>query len=415
MMKVIHIFSINSGGAAIAAKRIAKSVEMVSRNNVKNEYLTLYTTEGSEEVIPFYSSSIEVFMAKIGRKVSEILLEPHSKNYPGPFTMGEYGVAYNRRLNSIFQEKDIIHIHWVNRGFFSIKQLEMLANFEIPIIWTMHDMWAFTGGCHYDGECGKYKKKCHDCICIEKGKNDFSIEQEKKKRIFTRSNFFFVGCSEWITNCAKDSYILKKQNNIECIPNPIDNDFLLQMDKSMLRDKYNVPRNEKVVLFGSMSSDDERKGGKIIHKIVSEISRRGYRTIVFGNFSSEIKRTFDNVTFFGPISDQGKMHEIYSMSDVFIAPSIQENLANTVMESLASGTPVVAFDIGGMSDMIVDGVNGKLVRPFNLEEYISSIDYIMDNQWMGQNAIESVKEKFSYKKIGARYYTLYKKATAGSE
>lgn len=409
-MKAIHIFSINSGGAAIAARRIAKSIEIASGGKVENVFLSLYNDKKNNDVVSFFSNSISSFIGKAGRKVSEVLFEPSTKNYPGPFTLGKYGVANNKKLKNILSDIDIIHIHWVNRGFFSINQLAELSKLDIPIVWTMHDMWAFTGGCHYDGECGEYKERCYNCPCIKKGKNVFFVEQEKKKKIFQKNIFYFIGCSEWITNCAKNSYILRDQDNIECIANPISNSFFEEVDKMKIRDKYKIDSTERIILFGAMSSDDERKGGKLIKKIFSEIKKRKYQVFAFGNCSEEFRRENKDIRFLGSIANIEEMHEIFSMSDVFIAPSIQENLANTVMESLASGTPVVAFDIGGMSDMIIDNINGKLVKPFDIESFISSIDYIIEHRFRSKNVKESIKGKFSYDKIGEKYYNVYQRA-----
>lgn len=416
-MRVIHIFSINSGGAAIAAKRIAESVELYSNYGVKNSYLTLYSTENSNDVKMFYSNSVAMSFVKVGRKLSEILFEPKIKNYPGPFTMGEFGVANRVRLSEILQEIDVIHIHWINRGFFSIRQLKQLADFNIPIVWTMHDMWAFTGGCHYDGECGNYREKCTNCICVIKGKKDFWKEQLEKKKIFEQSNFYFVGCSEWITNCARESYILKEQKHVMCIPNPIDSAFISSSHKNICgtRNKYKVPNDKKIVLFGAMSLKDERKGGNLIADLISKMPSDEFHIVIFGDSSGEIEELFDNITSLGKISNSEIMNEIYSMCDAFIALSIQENLANTVMESLASGTPVVAFNIGGMPDMIIDGINGKLVDPFNISDFIASINYVVERPWMRQKAVETVKNRFSSEIIGKKYYSLYFKTIENKE
>lgn len=409
-MKIIHIFSINSGGAAIAAKRIAKAVESTSGEHVINQFLTLYHAESDPVVTAYINDSRLLFTIKALRKISDILFNIRSKEYPGPFTYGGFGVAHWSRLKSFLDEADIVHIHWVNRGFFSIRQLKKLVDSGKPVVWTLHDMWAFTGGCHYDGECKKYEGVCNNCNCIESGRRDFTHVQVAKEEIFSKKNIYIVGCSHWITDCARRATIMKYQNHIQCISNPINCNFFLPVNafkSARLREKYNIHKDKRVVLFGAMSSDDKRKGGEFIRQIVDNIPKQDFQLVIFGNCSDYSAYDMENTTFLGAIKDQKNMHEIYSMSDVFIAPSIQENLANTVMESLASGTPVVAFNIGGMQDMIIDNYNGKLVAPFQVNEFVKAIKIVCTNSEMRRNAADSIRERFSEDIIGQKYYRLY--------
>ncbi len=409
-MKIIHIFSINSGGAAIAAKRIAKAVETVADKSVSNQFLALYYAKNDPVVISYFNSPRKLFTVKAMRKISDMIFNVRSKDYPGPFSLGGFGVAQWSRLKYFLNEADIVHVHWVNRGFFSIKQLNKLVDSGKPIVWTMHDMWAFTGGCHYDGDCKKYEGVCKGCYCIKSGRRDFTHEQAAKAQIFSKGNVFIVGCSHWITACARRATIMKNQRHIQCIANPINCNFFSPVNatkSASLREKYGIPKNKRIVLFGAMSSEDKRKGSEFIHQIVGNISKKDFQLVVFGNCSDYLGYDIENATILGAITDEKSMHEIYSMSDVFIAPSIQENLANTVMESLASGTPVVAFNIGGMQDMIIDNYNGKLITPFQVDEFIKAIKFVSTNSAMRRNATTSIREQFSEDIIGQQYYHLY--------
>lgn len=409
-MKVLHIFTINSGGAAIAAKRIARAVEQSSGENVTSKFLAMYGTDGDSNVDSILKNSLDLFIARVKRKTNELFLEPRSKRYPGPFSMGIFGVAKWNKISTLMSDVDLIHVHWINRGFFSIQQFKRLSDFGKPIIWTMHDMWAFTGGCHYDEECKNYEGECINCKCIRSGRDDFRKIQGLKQKIFSKDNIFIVGCSQWITECARKSMIMKYQKNIMCIPNPSSTDVFYPIDnnqRSRIREKYNIPSNKPVVLFGAMSSDDERKGGKLLKKILDKLSTLGFHIAVFGNIANESEYAGENITILGSIVEQKIMHEIYAMSDVFIAPSVQENLANTVMEALSSGTPAVAFDIGGMPDMIIDNYNGRIVAPFDLEQFAQAVYEVSQNKGMRENAALSVKKRFSEIKIGSEYYRLY--------
>lgn len=409
-MIILHVFSIDAGGAAIAAKRIAKAVEKNASEKIENRFLTLYPAKNDTQVTAYFNNSGALFLTRIMRKTCEVFLEPKTKAYPGPFSKGEFGIASRKKIQKYMSDVDIVHIHWTNRGLFSIRQLAQIMSVGKPVIWTMHDMWAFTGGCHYDGNCGKYKTECKNCHCVISGKTDFTKEQQMKQKIFSNQNVYFVGCSQWMTVCAQSSSVLKRQKNIQCIPNPIDETFLKGIninERLKNRKVYGIPIDKKVVLFGAMSSDDDRKGGKLIQKILSKLPKAEFHVVVFGECEQKEEYEQNNTTFLGAISGAEKMHEIYALSDVFIAPSIQENLGNTVMESLASGTPVVAFDIGGMPDMIINDVNGKLVKAYQVDAFAEAIQETAVQEGMREKAINSVKNRFTPEKVGEQYYTLY--------
>lgn len=408
-MNVLQVFSIDFGGAAIAAKRISAAVEKVCDNNVQTRYVALYGAEKDEYVEEFMPGKAVKAVA-IARKLHEVCLEPKTKKYPGPFSIGTFGVAFS--FKSFVEWADIIHIHWINRGFFSLKQLEKLSNYGKPIIWTMHDMWVFTGGCHYDGECGKYRGDCENCICICSGKKDLRDIQNYKKLIFQKDNFCFVGCSNWITACARNSTVLRGSKRVQCIPNPINLESFAPLpadEVNVVRQMYGISDKKYVVCFGAMSSGDKRKGGELVHEIVRLLPKDQYQLVVFGNCDDRVKYEKYDTVFLGSVHDPAEMRKIYAMSDVFIAPSVQENLANTVMEALACGTPVVAFDIGGMPDMVVDRVNGRVVRPFSCSEYAQAIAEVVACKEMRENARTIVRKKFAEEIIGGEYYRLYKK------
>lgn len=408
-MRIMHIFSINSGGAAVAAKRIAAAVEQISGEQAKSSFLALYAAEQDTQVTPYVTGKAGMFLVRAARKAAEILQEPKLQPYPGPFHLGQFGVG--GRIGKFLKDVDVIHIHWVNRGFLSLKQLDQLTKLGKPIVWTMHDMWAFTGGCHYDGECKQYETQCKNCICIASHKKDVSAEQKQKKQIFQKKCWHFVGCSQWMAESARNSYIMEQQNQICCIPNPIDTTFfapLSEEERLAVRNEYGISETKKIILFGAVSSDDKRKGSELVHQIFEKLPVDQYQLVIFGGCENRGDYAKYDTVFLNYIRDPQIMRKVYAMADVFIAPSIQENLANTVMESLSCGTPVVAFDIGGMKDMILPGENGFLVEPFSIEGYAKAVGSVSDD--MRSRARESVCRRFSPETVGEQYLALYQKA-----
>ena len=244
-------------------------------------------------------------------------------------------------------------------------------------------------------------------ILKEKSFLEYAIDEIEKANDLT-----FVGCSKWITDCASRSVLTKRFSCIN-IPNPIDTSVFYEEDREKTRKKLGAKEGEKIIVFGAMTADsDERKGYRYLLEALNELSKleQNYRAVVFGN-KGELH--FDGlnipVTGLGMIHDDNKLRKIYSAADVFVAPSVQENLSNAVMESLSCSTPVAAFNIGGMSDMIDHKETGYLAKPFDAADLAAGIAYSAAHPQMRQNARRKVEESFGMSVVGKQYKALYQK------
>ena len=315
---------------------------------------------------------------------------------------------------TLHNEYDIVHLFWVTGGFMRI---ESLKNINKPIVWTLHDMWPFTGGCHYDNECGKYVDSCGACPVLGSSrKNDLSRSVwARKHKIWEGLNLTVVATSEWLAECARKSSLFRN-HRIEVIPNGINLERYKPIDKMISRRAYNLPEDKKLILFSSLSATtDKRKGFQFLKPALNELIKEGeinnVELVIVGTSRPNFSLDLDIKTHFIPrLYDEISQVLLYSAADVTVLPSIQENLSNTVIESLACGTPVVAFNVGGMPDMIDHMYNGYLAKPYDVASLGSGIKWVLNNpnaDMLSNNAREYTIKNYKIETVSERYFTLY--------
>lgn len=261
---------------------------------------------------------------------------------------------------------DIVHLHWINGGFISINDI---ASLEWPVIWTAHDMWPFTGGCHYDQECGKFaEQSCASCPMLPSYPLMEIAHRRllKKAQVAAKVNVTFVAPSRWMADVAQGSPV-GKQRGIHVIPNGVDLNLFKPIDKSAARQLFSLPSDKTILAFGAVNSNsDPRKGFTHLDAMLRHLSttalRQSTMLCVFGTPTSGAGELHGiPVRFIGHLHDDVSLVALYSAADVFVAPSLQDNLPNTVLEATACGTPSIGFNVGGMSDLIDNGCTGILV------------------------------------------------------
>jgi glycosyltransferase involved in cell wall biosynthesis len=226
-------------------------------------------------------------------------------------------------------------------------------------------MWAFTGGCHYNQECDRYINCCGACPQLHSNKN-WDISRwvwQRKAKAWQNLNLTIVTPSQWLAKCAISSSILQNQK-IKVIPYGLETQTYKPIERHLARKILNLPNNKQLILFGAMNAtSDLRKGFHLLQLALKSLRQavcaEQFELVVFGASrpANEVDLSF-KTHYLGRLSDDISLSLIYSSADVFVAPSIQDNLPNTVMESLACGTPCVAFNIGGMPEMIEHQKNG---------------------------------------------------------
>lgn len=310
---------------------------------------------------------------------------------------------------------DIVQLFWVNAGFMKI---ESLRQFKKPIVWTLHDMWPFTGGCHYDDECGRFRQSCGKCPILG-SVSDHDLSRyvwERKQKSWSEVPIVVVATSHWLAEMARSSSLFKDQR-IEVIPNGIDTDKYKPLEKRAAREACGLPQDRHLVLFSAFNvTTDKRKGNQFLVPALQKMAQAGWgkntELMVIGASAPDNPPDLGmKVHYMGHMHDEISQVLLYSAADVTVAPSMQENLSNTVMESLSCGTPVVAFNIGGMPDMIDHRYSGYLARPFESDDLAAGMMWVLENQarhdMLAQRARESVVERFALKMVANRYLALY--------
>lgn len=285
------------------------------------------------------------------------------------------------------READIIYLHWVLFGFLGLKDIEALAKLGKPIVFILHDMWTMTGGCHYSFDCEKYKTGCSKCPMFP-ASQAFDLAASgfrRKKKLYDKyDNLYFASPSKWLYECAKAS-ALTGNKPVFHIPNVLDIVKFKPFDKKVAKQILNIGTDEKVIAFGAVSVDSPYKGWRFLRDALQILHQRrpneNISVVVFGGgdkATMEKSISFKS-RFVGRISDEHAMAVLYNAADIFIAPSLADNLPYVIFEALACGTPVVAFNTGGIPDMVQHEYNGYLARYKDAEDLAKGIEYCLDN------------------------------------
>lgn len=302
-------------------------------------------------------------------------------------------------------DADIIHLHWINQGGLSLYNIERLQALGKPIVWTMHDMWPFTGICHHAYECTAYEKRCVQCP--QASDRLATNVYEHKQGAWHKMNF--VGCSEWIASLAKKSG-LTQDSKVSSIPNPIDTKLYHPMSKQEAKQKLGLDDHKKYVLFGAMNTTAPMKGFRYLLDADKLLHEEKVQYLVVGKNSAEVigQLTHEGVDL-GYVSDELQKALIYNAADVFITPSLAENLPNIIMEAMSCGTPCVGFQIGGIPEMIDHQVNGYVARYRDAADFAEGIKWVLNSKEdLGAAARQKVLTTYSEEKVANQYMELYR-------
>ena len=312
-------------------------------------------------------------------------------------------------------DPDVVHLFWVTGGFLRIETLKELRR---PLVWTLHDMWPFTGGCHYDDDCGRFREACGNCPLLQSGKEaDLSRLVWQRKHDAWREVPMVIGTSSrWMANTARASSLFRDRR-IEVIPNGLDTASFSPRNKAAARDAFGLPQDKRLILFSAVNAtSDQRKGAALLFAALRTLAHAGRDAnaelvVVGATGPGDMPELGMPAHFMGYLPDEESQIALYSAADVLVAPSMQENLANTVMEGLACGTPVVAFNIGGMPDMIEHRASGYLATPFEPDDLAAGIMWVLEDgsrhARLAQAARNTVLQRFALDSVANRYLALY--------
>lgn len=420
-MKVLMLNTFDEmGGAARAAVRLQQGVQQLG---IDVPLLVQFKTGQGRDVICSHSK-----LRSLARRVKIFLGTLPVRRYPSKpeinFTPAQLPDHLLAEIAAI--DPDIIHLHWLGAGFL---RLETLRKLNRPLIWTLHDSWAFTGGCHVPFSCAKYRQNCGACPVLGS-----SCEEDLSRRIWERKNRAWRGLdlalvtpSRWLADCARSSSLFRN-SRVEVIPNGLNIGIFQPLDKDFSRKSLDLPRDRKIILFGAvLGGADPNKGFPLLAQALHILGEK---------FTDAMVLAFGSVDFFGQpdpgmpviglglVQDDQKLAAIYSAADVFVAPSLLENLPNTVLEAMACGTPCVAFQQGGVPDLIEHEVSGYLARPYATDDLARGIAWVLEDRSrhaeLSRQARQKVVEEFELNHVSQRYLAMYhellerRSAAAGS-
>ncbi len=408
-MKVLHInISDVKGGASKAAYRLHHAL---LNEDIQSKLFVQHQTKNEPDIFGSNSKALKAF-GQLRPVLDQLPI--HFFNYKPKTYFNLSWLPFGLVPQTIKDiNPDIVHFHWVCGGMMSLNDFTKI---EAPMVWSMHDNWAFTGGCNIKWDCEAYKTQCGNCPILNSKKNqDLSTWVFKRKqKVFSKlENLNIVGVSRWMEDCVRESALLRDKF-VTLLPNPINTSVFKYHSKEMAREQWGFHQQKKLILFGAVSAtSDPNKGYKEILEALTALPKDDVELIVFG--SSQPKNAIDfgiNTHYMGHINDDKSLVSLYNAADVMVVPSLQEAFGQTACEAMSCATPVVAFATTGLLDIVDHKVNGYLAKAFDTKDLANGIEWALNASnydELCQNAREKVVNSFDSKLVAKKYIALYEK------
>lgn len=405
-MTIAHLTSELSGGAGVAAQRLH---EALRRQNVQSR---LYYGTGT----PFVENCEPVFQTSsfFWRNAAALAQAwRNRRNAPGRLVTSPRWF-HRTRLQDFGSLPDLVNLHWISRW---IDQPSFFASLpmDLPVVWTLHDMNPFTGGCHHAGSCERFTNHCRDCPQLKNpGPRDDAFRFfETKERCYAGKNLHIVSSSDWMDVQARGSALLKHARSFHTIPLGLDTGLFRPIDKSCARKSLAIDTERFVVGFASADLSSPDKGGALLMEALNALAERARTTLlVFGAGKLPDNGGRYQRIELGSIGSPHLQSLFYSACDVFAVPSRIESFGLTALEAMACATPVVAFHTGGLMDVVADGETGLLEHKIGSAEGLHDrlvwmLQHPTDCRNMGLAARQRVEKQFCSALMAKRYLELY--------
>lgn len=413
-IKVLHLVAgeLNSGAARGAywlhQAQLAVGIDsifMISGRNNLDDSSVIFLAKSSWQKLRFMLLPRLFGLLKLLYKDRKNLI----------FNTGFDGIDFTK--TSAYKSADIVHLHWIN-GLVSMRTLRKI---DKPIVWTMRDMWPLTGGCHYAMDCDKYRTGCGACPQLgSQFKNDLSRFVIVNKRKSLNKGMRLVGISEWLTSCAKDSFVFNGFI-IETIANNIDTNQFFPVDRAIAREILRLPSNKKIILVGATNITDFYKGFNLFIESIKLLDLSDIHIVIFGNTDTQaFEKLGAQYTSLGYLADTISLRLAYAAADVFVAPSRMEAFGKTLVEAMACRTPVVCFDATGPKDIVMHQITGYKANPFDPADLAAGIRWVVDQpedkyEQLCQQARQRAVAVFGSHVAADKYKKLYLELLGQSE
>jgi glycosyltransferase involved in cell wall biosynthesis len=401
-MKILHINqSDTSGGAAIAGYRLHQG--LLSQDI--NSRLLVGTVKISSD------------------RVAAVPRKHRIENQLSCFTWRS-GLNYLNHMGSFdipkhrfYQEADILNFHNLHSGYFSYLAIPLLTE-KKPAVFTLHDMWSFTGHCAYSYDCDRWKIGCGKCPYPDTypaiRRDNTRLEWKLKNWVYSNSNLTIVTPSKWLAAQVEQSIL--NSFSVHYIPYGIDTEAYQPLDPEQCRSLLGIPSGKKVLMFGAADLKDTRKGGDLLLKALQSLPKSLKAETVLltiGGGSEAVSEAvgLPNLNL-GYVSSDRLKSIAYSAADLFIFPTRADNLPLVLQESMACGTPVVSFNVGGVLDLVRPGITGYLALPDDAQDFCNNIVQLLEDQnlrdRLGKNCRAIALAEYPLELQAKRYIELYR-------
>ena len=416
-MKVLIVnTSERTGGAAVAANRLMKAL---INHGVKAKML-VRDKESDSLTVTELSRSWRLRWNFLWERFVIFVRCGFSRKHLFEIDLANTGTDITRLRE--FQEADIIHLHWINQGMLSLSGIRKILRSGKPVVWTMHDIWPATAICHVTLGCRNFTTRCRSCRLLGNSQGDdiSTTIWQRKLRMLEGENIYYVACSHWLENEAKASALLKG-HKVTSIPNPIDTHIYNRYSKEEARQRLGLPQDRRLILFASQRVTTPNKGMDYLIEACRLLGDRTkcqtpYEVVILGGHAEELVELLQLKAHpLGYVNDERRIVDVYNAVDVFVLPSLSENLPNTIMEAMACGVPCVGFKVGGIPEEIDHKRNGYVADYRNAEDLARGIRWILeesDYEALSRNAIQKVAHNYSQQNVALRYAEVYQQAMA---
>lgn len=412
-MKVIHLCTTDiKGGAHRSAYRLHQSLLQMGLDS------TIWVAEKRTDDPTVRSIKLnwfEYLNSRLRWRHLPIKFIRYWNSRPEGYTVfSDHRSLRGKALMKSLPDCDLINLHWVS-GFVDFPLFFRKVPSKMKLVWTLHDMNAFTGGCHYALDCDAFTAACG--ACPQLGSNNprdisNSILNQKKEvyRGFESHDSRIIAPSHWMKKQVQGSTLLNRFP-ISVIPYGVDLEVFLPHDPNQSRLELNLPLDKKIILFVANAVKIMHKGFEILVRALEQLGNsEGILLVSLGSGKPVMDASVPHLHL-GHFRDNHQIAKVYSAADIFVIPSLQDNLPNTVLESLACGTPVIGFDVGGIPDMVRPGVTGLLVPPKDEESLGDAIQTLLQNDalraQMSENCRRIAVNEYALDIQAKRYIELY--------
>ena len=408
-LSVLHINTWGGiGGAFITSDRLHRSLLAA---DIDSAYAYGRASQGSDSALTelggYYAMGSKTHLAeaaltKVSRKIGLNDITRLS--------------TFNLLQESFFQQASVLNFHNLHSDFFSYLALPKLTELK-PAVWTLHDMWSFTGHCAYSYDCDRWQTGCGQCPYLAEEpmvqRDATALEWKLKDWTYDRAKLTVVAPSRWLCEQAKQG--LLGRFDVRHIPYGIDTQIYQPLDPQYCRHFLGIPASKRVLMFGAQSLTNARKGGDLLFESLAALPaslKADTLLLTFGSDDDQMLKTLGMETIgLGYVSSDRIKAILFSAADAFVFPTRADNLPLVLQESIACGTPMVSFRVGGVPDMVRPGVTGLLADPANAQDLSVKIVEMLEaseqRSQMRKHCRAIALEEYSLELQRDRYVELY--------